>query len=124
VQGRADTLLPVNHAARPYAALNRRADAASDLRYYEVTDANHFDALVTFYPRVMVPLLVYGRRSLELMHSRLTTGAALPPSQVVRATARASAAATLSDAQLPAIAATPAAADTISVGPGTIAVPD
>ncbi|MCR5868539.1 D-(-)-3-hydroxybutyrate oligomer hydrolase [Aquincola sp. J276] len=124
VQGRADTLLPVNHAARPYAALNRRADAASDLRYYEVTDANHFDALVTFYPRVMVPLLVYGRRSLELMHSRLTTGAALPPSQVVRATARASAAATLSDAQLPPIAATPAAADTISVGPGTIAVPD
>ena len=124
VQGRSDTLLPVNHTARPYAALNRRADAAADLHYYEVTDANHFDALVTFYPRVMVPLLVYGRRSLDLMYARLATGAALPASQVVRATARASAAATLTDANLPPIATTPAPGDAINVGSGSISVPN
>jgi hydroxybutyrate-dimer hydrolase len=124
VQGRADALLPVNHASRPYVALSRRVDAAADLHYYEVTDANHFDALVTFYPRVLVPLVVYGRRALDLMYARLATGAALPPSQVVRAQARASAAATLTDANVPPIAATPAAGDTITLGAGSIAVPD
>lgn len=45
VQGRADTLLPVNHASRSYAALNSRTDRKSRLHYYEVTDATHFDAL-------------------------------------------------------------------------------
>lgn len=124
VQGRSDTLLPVNHASRPYAALNRRADAAADLHYYEVIDANHFDALVTFYPRVMVPLVVYGRRALDLMYAHLTTGAALPPSQVVRSVARTSAAAVLTDANVPQIAAAPAAADAITVGAGSIAVPN
>jgi hydroxybutyrate-dimer hydrolase len=124
VQGRSDTLLPVNHASRPYAALNRRADATADLHYYEVIDANHFDALVTFYPRVMVPLLVYGRRALDLMYAHLTTGAALPPSQVVRALARTSAVATLTDANVPPIAAAPIAANLITVGSGSIAVPD
>lgn len=124
VQGRSDALLPVNHASRPYAALNRRADSGADLHYYEVTDANHFDALVTFYPRVLVPLVVYGRRSLDLMYAKLSTGAALPPSQVVRATARASMAAVLTDANVPAIAATPAAGDVITIGSGTIAVPE
>ncbi|HET9157583.1 MAG TPA: 3-hydroxybutyrate oligomer hydrolase family protein, partial [Myxococcaceae bacterium] len=103
VQGRSDTLLPVNHASRPYAALNKRADTGADLHYYEVTDANHFDALVTFYPRVLVSLVIYGRRSLDLMYARLSTGAALPPSQVVRAVARASVAAPLTDANVPPI---------------------
>lgn len=124
VQGRSDALLPVNHASRPYAALNRRADTAADLHYYEVTDANHFDALVTLYPRVLVSLVIYGRRALDLMYAKLTTGAALPPSQVVRAVARASAADPLTDANVPAISATPAATDVITVGSGTISVPN
>jgi hydroxybutyrate-dimer hydrolase len=124
VHGRSDTLIPVNHASRPYVALNRRADTRADVHYYEVTDANHFDALVTYYPRVLVPLHVYGLRALDLMYARLATGATLPPSQVVRATARASSTATLTDANVPPIAATPAAADAIVVSPGTIAVPD
>ena len=124
VQGRADTLLPVNHASRPYAALNKRADSHANLHYYEVIDANHFDALVTLYPRVLVPLAVYGRRALDLMYEHLTSGAALPPSQVVRAVARTSAAAVLDDTNVPPIAATPAAADVITIAPGSIAVPD
>ncbi len=79
---------------------------------------------MTFYPRVLVPLVIYGQRALDLMYVKLTTGAALPPSQVVRAVARASASDTLTDANVPPVAAAPAAADTITVGSGTISVPD
>jgi hydroxybutyrate-dimer hydrolase len=124
VHGRSDTLLPVNHTSRPYAALNRRADRHSDLHYYEVTDANHFDALVAFYPRVLVPLHVYGVRALDLMYARLSTKAPLPPSQVVRAMARSSAAAPLTDANVPHIAFQPASGDRIEIREGAINVPD
>ena len=124
VQGRSDDLLPVNHASRPYAALNARADPAADLHYYELIDANHFDALVTFYPRVLIPVRLYSDRGLDLMWAKLTAGTALPPSQVVRSVARTSAAATLTDANVPAIAASPAAADRIAVAAGSTAVPD
>jgi len=124
VHGRSDALIPVNHNSRPYAALNKRADAASSLRYYEVTDANHFDALVGFYPKTLVPLHVYTLRALDLMWAKLNNGTALPDSQVVRAKARASAGATLSDANVPAIAATPTAGDLIVLGSGTIDVPN
>jgi hydroxybutyrate-dimer hydrolase len=124
VHGRSDTLLPVNHTSRPYAALNKRADKRSDLHYYEITDANHFDVLVAFYPRVLVPLHVYGVRALDLMYARLTANAPLPPSQVVRAMARSSAAVTLTDANVPQIALQPAAGNRIEVSEGAIAVPD
>lgn len=124
VHGRSDALVPVNHTSRPYTALNRRVEANSRLRYYEVTDANHFDALVGLYPKTLVPLHVYSLRALDLMHANLSTGAALPESQVIRAKARSGPAATLADANLPAIAATPAAADRIAVGAGSIDVPN
>ena len=123
VHGRADTLLPVNHASRPYAALNSRTDRNARLHYYEVTDANHFDAIVTFYPRVLVPLHVYGVQALDLMYAHLTTGASLPPSQVVRAQARASAVAFLTPANVPSISASPGA-NAITIGAGAIDVPD
>lgn len=123
LHGRADALLPVNHTSRPYAAFNAACEPGSRLRYYEVTDANHFDALVGLYPRTLVPLHVYNLRALDLMWAHLTAGAALPPSQVVRATARTSALAPLTDANVPPIAATPAAADVIGVAAGAIDVP-
>lgn len=124
VHGRTDALLPVSHTSRPYMALNRRAETNPDVRYYEVTDANHFDALVNFYPRTLVPLVVYGQRALDLMHARLTTQAALPPSQVVRAVARVSPAQALSDSNLPPIVALPTVMNTIVVTPGAVAVPE
>lgn len=124
VQGRVDTLLPVNHASRPYAALNSQTDRRSRVHYYEVTDANHFDALVTLYPRVLVPLHVYSVRALDLMYKHLTTGAALPPSQVVRAQARTSATVPLAAANVPPISAAPSPADSITIGGGVINVPD
>lgn len=128
VHGRADALIPVNHNSRPYAALNKRVDSggsgSSGLRYYEVTDANHFDALVGLYAKTLVPLHVYTLRALDLMWAKLTTGAALPDSQLVRAKARASASVPLSDVYLPAIAAMPAAADQILITAGAIDVAD
>ena len=123
VQGRADTLLPVNHASRPYAALNSRADRNARLHYYEVTDANHFDAIVTLYPRVLVPLHVYGVRALDLMYDHLATGASLPPSQVVRATARASTGDMLTGDNVPPISASPGS-NAIAISAGAIDVPD
>lgn len=124
VHGRADALVPVNHNSRPYTALNKKADANTRLRYYEVNDANHFDALVGLYPKTLVPLHVYTLRALDLMYANLTTGAALPASQVIRSKARASATATLTDANVPPIAAVPAVADQIAVTSGAIDVPN
>jgi hydroxybutyrate-dimer hydrolase len=124
LHGRADALIPVNHTSRPYAALNASRESASKLRYYEVTEANHFDALVGLYPRTLVPLHVYTLRALDLMYANLTSGAALPPSQVVRATARSAPQATLVDANLPVIAASPATGSQINVTGGNIDVPN
>lgn len=62
--------------------------------------------------------------ALDLMYEHLRSGAALPPSQVVRARARASASAMLDDSHLPAIATQPAAADLIALQPGRIDVPN
>ena len=122
VHGRSDALIPVNHNSRPYVALNKRAEPGSALRYYEVTDANHFDALVGLYPKTLVPLHVYTLRALDLMWAKLNNGTALPDSQVVRAKARASAATVLSDANVPAIAAVPLASDQIAITAGGIDV--
>ncbi|MBT9492873.1 MAG: D-(-)-3-hydroxybutyrate oligomer hydrolase, partial [Paucibacter sp.] len=118
LHGRADALIPVNHNSRPYAALNKRVESSSGLRYYEVNDANHFDALVGMYPRTLVPLHVYTLRALDLMWAKLTTGAALPDSQLVRAKARSSSSEVLSDAHLPPISAKPDAPAQIVITAG------
>ncbi len=45
VHGRADNLVPVNHSSRPYYGLNKMVEGRdSHLRYYEVTNAQHFEA--------------------------------------------------------------------------------
>src|SRR5262245_9867375 len=47
VHGRADNLVPVNHASRPYYGLNKMVeDRHSNLQYYEVTNAQHFEAFI------------------------------------------------------------------------------
>lgn len=124
VHGRSDNLLPVNHTSRPYTAFNRQQESGSQLRYYEVANANHFDALVTFYPSVLVPLQYYNLQALELMYRHLKSGTALPPSQVVRGVPRANASATLTTTNVPPIAVNPAASDTIAITAGSIDVPN
>ena len=47
IAGRSDTLVPVNHASRAYAAFNSKVEGANgNLRYYEITNGQHFDAFL------------------------------------------------------------------------------
>ena len=134
VHGRNDALLPVNHTSRPYTALSKLADgAASKLSYIEVTNAQHFDgfiglpALLPGYDSRYVPLHLYLNRALDAVYAHLKNGTPLPASQVLRTTPRGGlpgAAPALTAANVPAIAATPAAADAITMSGSTLVVPD
>ena len=133
VHGRDDALLPVSHTSRPYFALNKVAEgAASKLSYIEVTNAQHFDTFIGLptvlpgYDTRYIPLHVYLNRALDAVYDNLKSGKALPASQVVRTVARggtAGAAPAITAANVPAIAATPAAADAITFAGSTVTVP-
>jgi hydroxybutyrate-dimer hydrolase len=136
VQGRADTLVPVNHASRAY-YLKNQSDAVgvSNARYIEVTNAQHFDAFlpggVVFagYEQRFLPLHVYLIRALDAMYAHLTTGEPLPPSQVVRTIPRCGppypcVAPAITATNVPPIAADPAVVDRIVYDKGTLYVPD
>ncbi|MDB5847242.1 MAG: hydrogenase, partial [Rhodoferax sp.] len=91
VGGRSDALIPVNNSERAYAAYNRLVEgSASQLRYVEVTNAQHFDAFNPFsgFDNRFVPLHAYFTQAMNAMYARLKSGTALPPSQVVRTTPR------------------------------------
>jgi hydroxybutyrate-dimer hydrolase len=137
VQGRADALVPVNHASRAYYALNKSAESNSTVSYYEVTNAQHFDAFLALSPAAFgaslqdrfIPLHRYVVQSLDLMYNHLKSGASLPPSQVVRTTPRCPAgncnpAPAITPANVPPIPPAPAAADQITFSGGTLTVPD
>ncbi len=135
VHGRADALVPVNHASRAYYAANQAAaPGVSRLRYIEVTNAQHFDAFLpggafAGYEKRFVPLHVYLIEAPDRMYAHLTQGAPLPPSQVVRAVPRCAdpacaAAPPLEASNVPPIADAPAAADRIEFRRGTLYVPD
>jgi hydroxybutyrate-dimer hydrolase len=116
VQGRDDTLVPVNHASRAYYAKNQGgASGVSNLRYVEVTNAQHFDAflpatVIPGYDTRYVPLHVYLIQALDWMYEHLKNGKALPPSQVVHTVPRGGtpgAAPALTAANVPPIQAAP-----------------
>lgn len=134
VHGRADALLPVSHTSRPYAALNKKVEgAASNLRYVEVTNAQHFDSFIGLpavlpgYDSRYIPLHVYLNRALDAVYDNLASGKALPASQVVRTVPRGGApgsAPAIAAANVPPLAAVPAAGNAIAVTSGAIAIPD
>ena len=133
VGGRSDALVPVNHSERAYYAANQSfAPGVSQLRYIEVTNAQHFDAFLPAapfpgYDSRFVPLHVYLIRALDWMYDHLTTGKALPPSQVVRTIPRGGtpgAAPAIKSTNVPPIQAAPAAGDLITFSHGTLHVPD
>jgi hydroxybutyrate-dimer hydrolase len=137
VAGRNDALLPINHASRAWFAKNQASGAdeggkAADVRYVEVTNAQHFDSFIaigffTGYDTRFIPLHVYFNQALDAMWAHLRTGAALPPSQVVRTVPRGGtpgAAPALTAANVPPIQASPAASDVISFSNGTLHIPD
>jgi hydroxybutyrate-dimer hydrolase len=129
VQGRADALVPVNHASRPYLGMNQLVEGrASNLSFYEVTNAQHFDAFlgVAGFDTRFVPLHYYNLQALNLMWSHLKNGTPLPPSQVIRTIPRVGVpgfALPLSTVNLPAIAASPGV-NAITVANGAVNVPN
>jgi hydroxybutyrate-dimer hydrolase len=134
VHGRSDALLPVSHTSRAYYALNKRTEGgASQLSYIEVTNAQHFDAFIGLptilpgYDTRYIPLHVYLNRALDAMYVHLKQGMPLPPSQVLRTVPRGGtpgAAPAITAANVPPIAAAPAAADAIGFSGTTVSVPD
>ena len=125
VQGRSDTLIPVNHASRAYLGLNAAVEGTnSKLRYIEVSNANHFDSFGSALPTLIVPLHVYLNRALDAMYAHLSAKQALPPSQVVRTVTRTDASTLITNVNVPAIAATPGAGNAISVTGTVVDVPN
>lgn len=129
VQGRADALVPINHAGRPYLGANRVAEGnKSQLSLYEIANGQHFDAFLSVagFDTRFIPVHYYNIQALNLMWNHLKNNATLPPSQVVRTVARggtAGSAPALTPANLPAIAADPGA-NAISVSGGAVNVPN
>jgi hydroxybutyrate-dimer hydrolase len=126
VQGRADALVPVNHASRAYFGANKIADGPdSPTVYYEVDSAQHFDSFLVFPALATryLPLHPYVIRALDLIYARLKNGATLPPSQLVHTTPRSSVTTQISTTNVPPIPASPAAADLIGFSNGTVSVP-
>lgn len=132
VHGRADGLVPVNHSSRPYFALNKVIDVPSRLAYYEVTNAQHFDAFIgnpalAGYDTRFVPLHRYFNQAMDLVWNNLRNGTPLPPSQVVRTTPRggaAGAAPAITTANVPPISQNPAAGDLITFTGNVLTIPD
>jgi hydroxybutyrate-dimer hydrolase len=97
IHGREDALVFPNYQSRAYYALNQVIKKGrSNLRYWEVTPAQHFDTFISSlwvfgenFPSVQyVPLHYYLTEGLDMMYDHLKNGTPLPPSQVIRATPR------------------------------------
>jgi hydroxybutyrate-dimer hydrolase len=128
VHGRADSLIPVNHASRAYYALNERERGGRDeLRYYEVEHGHHFDAYLALpgFAAGYVPMQAWLCRGLDALVERLQRGTPLPPSQVLRSRPRGGGAAPppLEAAHLGVLRADPGA-DAIRCADGVLTVPD
>ncbi|HJV54276.1 MAG TPA: D-(-)-3-hydroxybutyrate oligomer hydrolase [Noviherbaspirillum sp.] len=130
VAGRSDTLLPLNHTARAYFGKLQVTGHAANARFIEVENGNHFDAFIDALPGYdsrLIPLHYYMIQALDSMWAHLNSGAALPGSQVVRTTPRggtAGSAPAITAANVPPIAATPAAGNAITFADNTLTIPD
>jgi hydroxybutyrate-dimer hydrolase len=127
VHGRSDDRVPVSFSSRPYVALNSLEDGdASQLRYIEVTNAEHFGTDLPGFDTRMIPLTLYHLRALDLMWDHLTKGATLPQSQVLHTTPRggeAGHAPPLQAANVPPIPLVPHPEDKITVNQGRVEIP-
>lgn len=132
VSGRSDALLPLNHASRAYFGKLQLAGAGANARYIEVENGNHFDSfidnpLLPGYDSRLIPLHYYLTQALDRMWTHLTTGAALPASQVVRTIPRGGApgaAPAITAANVPPIASMPTAGNAITFAGNTLTIPD
>lgn len=133
IHGRRDALVFPNLHSRAYYALNQQKEGAnSRLSYIEVTTGQHFDAFISFFltnPVGVVqfaPLHYYFVLAMDAMYAHLTSGAALPPSQVVRPTPRGALPYDAGNvpALLPPPSNSPAAGDRITFAAGVLSIPE
>jgi hydroxybutyrate-dimer hydrolase len=128
VAGRSDAILPPNHTSRAYFGLNRLQEGeGTNLRYYEVTNAQHLDSfngLLPGFDTLFIPLHVYFNQALNLMYDHLTNGTPLPPSQVVHTVPRGVGAPPLAPANVPPIQTAPDPAARITFADDTVKIPD
>jgi hydroxybutyrate-dimer hydrolase len=127
VTGRNDGVLPPNFAARAYFGLNNVVEGSrGQLRYYEVTNAQHLDSFNQFpgYDALLVPLHRYLIQAMDLMYDHLRNGRPLPPSQVVHTTPRGPGAPPITAANVPPIADAPPANAQITFAGGQVRIPD
>ncbi|MDQ7018706.1 MAG: 3-hydroxybutyrate oligomer hydrolase family protein [Robiginitomaculum sp.] len=85
LHGRNDGLILPEHASRAYMSAVLAAGPHPELRYYEIENAQHFDAL-TALPSMagrIVPIQPYFETALDMVFARLAGGPPLPPSQWV-----------------------------------------
>ncbi len=145
VTGRNDAILAPNHTSRAYYGLNQVVEGGgSNMRYYEILNAHHLDALTVLdllfnaplFADKFLPLHHYLFQALDLMLDHLRNGTPLPPSQVVRTVPRgldpgAVFPFTFADVNpiseavnLPEIDAAPDPGDLITFGGATLFIPD
>jgi hydroxybutyrate-dimer hydrolase len=119
--------VPVNHSSRAYFGANQLAEGAnSRLSYIEVTNAQHFDALlgVAGFNERFVPLHYYNIQAMNAMWAHLKSNAPLPGSQVLRTQPRGTGAPALAPANVPGFAPTSGPNDAITFTANTVVVPD
>jgi hydroxybutyrate-dimer hydrolase len=131
VTGRSDAILPLNHTSRAYFGLNQlKNNDNSNLRYYEVLNAQHLDALngLPGFNELFIPLHHYFVQAMDIMFDHLTKGTPLPDSQVVRTTPRGrnsdGTVPNISLTNIPAIAADPDPGSRITFENNIVQIPD
>ncbi|HEX6156322.1 MAG TPA: 3-hydroxybutyrate oligomer hydrolase family protein, partial [Burkholderiales bacterium] len=132
IHGRRDALVFPNLHSRAYYGLNQEREGKnSRLSYIEVTTGQHFDAFISsiFAGATGVqfaPLHYYFVLAMDSMYAHLTSGAALPPSQVVRPTPRGVVPYTPANVPvlLPPPSNSPAAGDRIRFEGGVLSIPE
>jgi hydroxybutyrate-dimer hydrolase len=132
IHGRRDALVFPNLHSRAYYAANQAKEGAkSRLSYIEVTAGQHFDAFVSSLfvgpaGAQFAPLHYYFVLAMDAMYAHLTTGAPLPPAQVVRPTPRGVVPYDAGNvpALLPPLSNSPAAGDRITFEAGVLSIPE
>ncbi len=91
LHGQADGTVAINHSSRAYYHQNQSSEQANQsMRYYEIEQAQHFDAFLAYpgFDQQFVPMHPYFEQALDLMYHHLFDGELLPSSQVVKTKTR------------------------------------
>ncbi len=134
VAGRSDTLLPPNHTSRAYAGLQLEGGRAAPASCATTRCSTASTSTASTrrgrrggYDTLFIPVHHYMNKALDLVWAHMKQQTALPPSQVVRTVPRGGtpgAAPAITAANVPDIAAAPAAGDTITTAAGAIVHPE